>query len=271
MNAPAKINGVRHARLGPSSSEIWLTCESAPARWKLAPAPKPGPAARQGTLAHTLCEAALIKGRLGRWLDMTFLVEGEPVVVDQEMLDAVSLYAAYVSSIRDSGWRAVESEVSLAWLWDKAPSEEIFGTADFAASAFRVLHVVDFKYGRGKAVDPEKNPQLSCYGVGAFGQLKREKPEIARHIDTVRLTIVQPRAGSRPVREWETPLGDLMFWAYGALRPAVDRILRGKPGPLTPGSHCWFCAASADCEAYRSHRAQREIGLYPDWVDEEEI
>ena len=49
----------RHARLGPSSSDIWLTCLGAPAEWAKYPPKVVGFAAKEGTLAHALCEAAL--------------------------------------------------------------------------------------------------------------------------------------------------------------------------------------------------------------------
>jgi hypothetical protein len=265
----------RHARLGPSSSDIWLTCLAAPAEWAKHPPRQVGFAAKEGTLAHALCEAALTLNALPWTEGMKFKVDGEEIEVTQEMLNAVSLFAATTGRISDaSDWRIVEQEVSLGWLWGAAaPPEDVFGTADFAAADPFTLYVLDFKFGRGKAVKPEGNTQMLCYAVGALGRLLRERPDLAATIEAVSLVIVQPRAGGAPVRSWTLSVGDLMYWAYAVLKPAVERIARGQGLQLVAGAHCYFCAASLACPAYRRLKLQRSIDSFPDYdpeLEEEE-
>jgi hypothetical protein len=271
----------RHARLGPSSSDIWLTCLGAPAEWAKYPPKVVGFAAKEGTLAHALCEAALKLNAVPWTEGMKFKVDGEEIEVTQEMLNAVSLFAVTTSRISDfSHWRMVEEEVSLGWLWAPtngaaaAPPEEVFGTADFAACDAITLYIVDFKYGRGKAVHPEGNTQELCYAVGVLGRLMRERPELAASIESVCMLIVQPRAGGAPVRSWTLSVGELLYWAYAVLKPAIERIVAGRGLQLVAGNHCYFCAASIECPAYRRLKLQRSIDSFPDYdpeLDEEGV
>jgi|SRR5215472_1344054 len=253
---PLKLDEKVHAELGPSSSEIWLTCLQAPREWKRYPPKKAGFAAHEGTLAHTLCEAALMLRGIPWSVGRVFEVEGDKVPVTQEMLNAVQLWVNVTNTISDvSLWRAVEKQVSFAWLWgDRPPATDLFGTGDFMAADPKVLYMLDFKYGQGKVVEVKNNTQLLCYGVGAYGLLTKERPDLAKTIEDVSLAIVQPRAGSSPVRQWSISIGDLLFWAYSVLKPSVDKILSAKPLPLVPGSHCYWCAASRECPAYKTHR-----------------
>ena len=56
--------------------------------------------------------------------------------------------------------------------------------------------VIDLKYGKGVAVEVERNPQMMLYGLGAL-----ELFDAIYDIDTVRMTIYQPRLES--VSTWE--------------------------------------------------------------------
>ena len=261
-----------HARLGPSSSEIWLTCLGAPAEWAKYPRRKVGFAAHQGTLAHTLCEAAFKLKRVP-WKEGTkFIVEGSEIEVDAEMLNAVQLFTNTCLQLADrSDWHLVETEVSTAWLWEAGePPEHVFGTLDFGACDGVAIYVLDFKYGRGKAVQPEGNTQMLCYAISVYLRLLRERPALAASVEVVCLAIVQPRAGGQPVRQWTIPIGELLYWAYSTLKPAVDRIVEGVDVPLTPSNACFWCAASLACPAYRKYRLQKSIDLFPDYDPETE-
>jgi len=258
-----------HARLAPSSSEIWLTCLGAPAEWAKHPPRVVGFAAHEGTLAHTLCEAALSINAVPWKEGQTFTVEGDDIVVDQEMLNCVSLFTATVSRISDfCDWRIIEKAVGVNWLWDGSePPENVFGTLDFGACDGLTLYVVDFKYGRGKAVVVLNNTQLLIYALGMYGRLLRERPDLAGTIENVCLTIIQPRAGGDPVRTWSIPVSELLYWGYAVLKPAIEAIADAHEGdlPLTPGNHCFWCPASRDCPAYKRMRTQRSIDSFPDY------
>ena len=262
----------RHARLGPSSSDIWLTCLGAPAEWAKRPPKKVGFAAHEGTLAHALCEGALTLNAIPWKETQSFDVEGDQVQVTTEMLNAVQLFAQATSSISDAcEWRLFEGEVNLNWLWTGRPPEPLFGTLDFAACDRVTLYIVDFKYGRGKGVRVDRNTQLLMYALGAYERLKRERPDLAATLDNVCLVIIQPRAGGNPVRSWALSLGDLLYWGYSTLKPAVDEIARNPSPPLVAGNHCYFCAASYDCETYARLRVQRSIDSFPDYDPELDV
>lgn len=266
----------RHARLGPSSSDIWLSCPGAPGEWDKHPdrstTVTAGLAAKEGTLAHTLCEAAIQLQDIPWKEGMKFEVAGAEIVVTTEMLNAVSLYCTTIMSIADiASWVAVEKQLSYKWLWKDLPVDDLFGTTDFAAFADRVLYVIDFKFGRGKAVNVVGNTQLLLYALGAYGQLQKDRPDLAGQIDFVSLAVVQPRAGGSPVRQWTIPVGELFYWAYSTLKPSVEEIIFAvEPLPLRPGNHCFFCAASLECPAYGKLRRQRSVDSFPDWVPENE-
>lgn len=266
---PDKVPEKRHARLGPSSSDIWLKCLGAPAEWPKYPERAPGFAANEGTLAHTLCEAAAQIQGVPWKPGMSFEVDGRVIPITNEMLASVSLYGQTTKLIQDQAfWHIIEKEVSFAWLWDEnPPSEDLYGTSDFAACDWNTLFVVDFKYGAGKAVQPLRNTQLLIYAVGVFGALQKERPDLAASIQNVCLVIVQPRAGGDPVRQWVISLGELLYWAFAVLKPSVDSILSQEPQELVPGNHCFFCQASVGCPAYLAHRHKKAVDSFPDWVE----
>jgi len=199
---------------------------------------------------------------------MTFEVEGDVVTVTDEMLNAVQLYVGITNTISDFAlWRAIEKQVSFAWLWDKPPADDLFGTADFTAADTKVLYLLDLKYGKGKVVNVIGNTQLLCYGVGAYGLLREQRPELARTIEEVSLAVIQPRAGGQAVRQWNIPISELIYWAYAVLKPSVDKILSAELLPLVPGNHCFFCAASRECPAYLKHRLRD--ATFPDLTTQE--
>jgi hypothetical protein len=76
------------------------------------------------------------------------------------------------------------------------------------------------------------------------------------------------------VRQWTISIGELLYWAYAVLKPAIERIVAGRGLKLVAGNHCFFCAASIECPAYRRLKLQRSIDSFPDYdpeLDEEGI
>jgi len=112
------------------------------------------------------------------------------------------------------------------------------------------LHVVDLKYGQGVVVEATGNKQLRYYGLGALLSLSRE---FAKEVNTVTLTIVQPRAAhaAGPIRSETLPVEELIGFAGELL--AAARTTQEPDAPLNPGSHCRFCPASGICPAQREH------------------
>lgn len=133
--------------------------------------------------------------------------------VSDEMIDAVQTYLDYIDVLRSQclfeSEEFIEKSGSLEDLWStikgEAPThywlKNMFGTSDFILEAFidGVLHIVDFKYGAGIAVDPDDNSQLMYYAAAYAG-------EHLPMYDKVALHIVQPRAfhSGGECRAWYT-------------------------------------------------------------------
>jgi hypothetical protein len=102
--------------------------------------------------------------------------------------------AADAERMRPGGeW--VEKRFNLAAFNPPAP---MFGTADFVAydAATKTLHVVDLKYGQGVVVEVDRQPaapllRARCRALDA---------EPGTEIESVHITIVQPRAGTPTAR-----------------------------------------------------------------------
>ena len=134
----------------------------------------------------------------------------------------------------------VEQRVSMT-RW--AP--ECFGTCDCLLIGDGVLHVIDFKYGAGVPVSPEENTQMMLYALGAWDLFSATDD-----IQTVRMSIVQPRIQSEP-ETWEIPENNLIRWAEDFLKPMAKLAWEGK-GELNPGEkQCRWCKAKAQCRAWK--------------------
>jgi Protein of unknown function (DUF2800) len=120
-----------HAELGASSSARWMSC---PGSVPLARPYLGGGAssyAAEGTLAHTIAQAALAKEPLPP-IGTVVEVDGHSVIVTQEMLDAVDVYLDIVKPLlakaQDGG---VEIRVHINSV---PPTAECYGTADLSPS-----------------------------------------------------------------------------------------------------------------------------------------
>ena len=228
----------RHALLSASSSKRWLNCTPS-ARLEEQFAEETGNSvyAEEGTAAHALAEHKLkrcLKRRSKR-----------PVSDYQcdEMEECTGGYVAYAMEQVELARQECKDPVVLIEqrLDYSAYVPEGFGTGDLLIVADRVLTVVDLKYGKGVAVDAEWNPQMMLYGLGAlelFGAIY--------DIDTVRMTIYQPRLES--VSTWEISVPELMEWVETELKPKAQLAINGK-GEFKSGSWCRFCKAKDTCRA----------------------
>lgn len=165
--------------------------------------------------------------------------------IDEEMVESVQLYVDYVRGLVDDVTTCfvdIESKFDLTHVHDG-----MFGTGDAVVYNEKTKHltVADFKYGRGVPVDPQENPQLLTYGVGAVRRNHN------RGLSGVTLTVVQPRCRhpKGAVREWTTDAMTLLEFEQD-LRDAAEAT--EKPdAPLCAGEHCRFCPAAAICPALR--------------------
>ncbi|MDQ3222324.1 MAG: DUF2800 domain-containing protein, partial [Gemmatimonadota bacterium] len=197
---------------------------------------------RAGTAAHAVGEMALRKGvDPDMWLGLT--VEG--VEIDEEMVEAVSVYTAYCTPLMSPGHYWIEHKFSLAAL---NPPGAMYGTADFVAynGGINELEVVDYKNGSGVVVEVNGNKQLRYYALGAALTLTE-----GRRIERVKITVIQPRAGHPDgvIRSETIDYLELIGFANELMEAAKATL--DPNAPLHAGAHCRFCPASATCPEQR--------------------
>ena len=237
---------VKHAVLSASSSERWLNCPPS-ARLCEAYEDKGSDYAAEGTDAHALCEFRL-KQALGIPAD-------DPIEnlswYNEEMEDCAAGYAAYVSELLETAKQTcadpvvmIEQRVDFS-RWVK----EGFGTADCIVIADGVLNICDYKNGQGCLVLADRNPQMMLYALGAL-----EIFDGIYDIDTVRMTIYQPRKSNISVYEMDK--ADLYEWANSELTQKAQLAYECQ-GSFSCGEWCRFCKAKAECR----ERAEANLAL----------
>lgn len=234
----------KHALLGASSAARWIACTPSARATEGLPDQESTYAA-EDTRAHEVCEHAL-RHKLQKWEDgkpFDLLTDWAQWSMPTEMFNAACRYVSFLHeqwvgfSCRPGVF--IEQEVDVSqWV----PGG--FGTCDCLMIGGGLLHIIDFKYGQGVPVSPVRNPQLMYYALGAYALF-----EGLESIDTVRLSIVQPRIQEEP-ETWELPLSDLLSWAREVLQPAAEMAWRGE-GALCPGEHCRFCKAHPACRGWQ--------------------
>lgn len=234
----------KHALLGASSAARWIACTPSARATEHLPEEN-SKYAEEGTRAHEVCEHAL-RHKLKDWENgkpFNLLTDWVHQSTPTEMVNAADRYVSFLHeqwvgfSCRPGVF--IEQEVDVSrWV----PGG--FGTCDCLMIGGGILHIIDFKYGQGVPVNPERNPQLMYYALGAYALF-----DGIEEVDTVRLSIVQPRMQEEP-QTWELPLADLLTWAREVLQPAAELAWRGE-GEFVTGEHCRFCKAHPACRAWK--------------------
>lgn len=235
---------IKHALLGASSAARWIACTPSARATEGLPDQESTYAA-EGTRAHEVCEKAL-RYKLAKWeagKPFDLLSDWAQQSMPTEMFNAANQYVSFLHeqwvgfSCRPGVF--IEQEVDVSrWV----PGG--FGTCDCLMIGGGLLHIIDFKYGQGVPVSPVRNPQLMYYALGAYALF-----DGLESIDTVRMSIVQPRIQEEP-ETWELPLSDLLSWAREVLQPAAEMAWRGE-GAFCPGEHCRFCKAHPGCRGWQ--------------------
>jgi hypothetical protein len=241
-----------HAVLGASSAQRWLNCP--PSAQLTADLPDTaGQAAAEGTLAHAISELKLRKA-LGLISPQAFGKAAKKLRADPlyaaEMEHATDGYVDLVNEIAlglpTAPYIALEQRVEFSrWV------PEGFGTADCIIIGDGVLHVIDFKYGKGVPVPAEGNPQIMLYALGAYLRY-----QFIYDIQRVRMTIFQPRNGGRSDAE-DRPIADLLEWAEGYVAPRAALAAEGK-GDFAVGAWCRFCKVRSTCQARSDYNLELE-------------
>jgi hypothetical protein len=209
--------------------------------------------AAEGTLAHKIGELKLRKRFTTSLTQKKFKAELDKLKTDplynpemdgttDEYLDAVNEIAM---AFLETPYVALEQTVDFSdWVPDG------YGTADCVLIGNGILHVIDYKHGKGVPVPAEGNAQLILYALGAYVRYG-----LFYDIQKVRWTIVQPRNGGvSETPEWDVPF--LLSWAEGYVRPRALMAANGE-GEYRSGEWCRFCKANAVCRA----RSDRNLAL----------
>ena len=231
----------KHAFLSASSSHRWINCPPSAALCAKEPN-KSSPYAQQGTDAHSLCEHKVLAALGQASKDPTESLS----YYDEEMADCTDQYCTYVmEQLQEAKKLCGDPQVLVEQRLDFSRwVPDAFGTGDCLIVADQILHIIDFKYGQGVPVNPERNPQLMYYALGAYSLF-----EGIEEVDTVRLSIVQPRMQEEP-QTWAISLADLLTWAREVLQPAAEMAWKGE-GEFCTGPHCRFCKAHPNCRAWK--------------------
>ena len=230
-----------HALLSASSSKQWLHCPPS-VRLQEGFPNESSVYAAEGTFAHEVCEY-----KVKRYLKERVKRPQSEEYDTEEIEQITDVYAEFVISIieemKANGCEPlafVEERVNYSHI---APSG--FGTADMLiigkdADGRGLLHVCDFKTGKGVFVDADHNSQMMLYALGglaAYGFLY--------DVETVRMSIVQPRLDN--ISTFECSRQELEDWGE-SIKPIAKLAYEGK-GEQHPGDWCRFCRAKPVCKA----------------------
>jgi hypothetical protein len=235
-----------HALLSASGSERWLACPPS-ARLEDSFPESTSVYAKEGTLAHAICELKLRKtfevmpkstyaGRLKK-------LKADPLY-KEEMMEHTDTYYDYIHKIMlaspNNPRLGIERKLDYSHI---AP--EGFGTGDAVIRDGDTLWVIDFKYGKGKPVSAVENTQLMLYAVGAI-----EEYSLTDVYRCVKIVVIQPRL-ENGISEWEVPVEGLLAWA-DSIKPTAQKAFNGE-GEFSAGNHCGWCRAKATCGTRATH------------------
>ena len=229
--------------LGASGAKRWIACPPS-ARLEENFPDSTSTFAQEGTLAHDLAELKLRKHFIEpmgqRKYNSKLKTIKDDVLYQDEMQEHTDAYMDYIKQIAYSynttPYIAAEKRIDYSKY-----VEEGFGTADCIIIAENDMYVIDFKYGKGVAVEAENNAQMQLYALGAYLEYS-----FLYAVENIHLSIVQPRLNSISV--YVTTPEELIEWAEEIIKPAAILAFEGK-GDFKAGEHCRFCRARANCRA----------------------
>ena len=265
-----------HAVLGASGSERWMNCSGSINMSKGMPN-KSSIYAMEGTAAHHLGELCLLQDISadvleGQWITYSGqLLEDEPEVdpggktifydgtllnavdpafpINEQMVRAVNIYLETIDKYMN--WAREKFGVEPQLLVEKSFDlgsvfPGMFGTNDVCIFVpGKCLIVIDYKHGRGKAVEIRGNSQLKYYGLGGTIELCIDPADLPPEIETV---VVQPRKSHKDgfVRSaiYSTEEITVQF-----RQELIDAALATEEldAPLNPGDWCFFCPGKVKC------------------------
>ena len=234
----------QHSDTGASGAHRWMNCPGSVSliktlKWEDEAEPE---YRAEGTAAHAALATCLVEGK-----------DAWEVTDDPVMMDAINVFldVARPLMLASKWWSPGVPYIE----YQMAAPEfhpNFFGAVDFGIVGREVfttgseldhrevLHVLDFKYGVGVAVEVDHNPQAMYYAYGIL--------LLNPTVSWVCMTIVQPRLvwhTDGVVRTFECSAQELRDWAEGTLKPAMVRTERDNG--LLMGDWCIFCPAKLIC------------------------
>lgn len=267
-----------HARKSPSGSVRWAICHASLQREKAVAAPgrKSTPAADWGTVAHDLGEHCLklgdafVEQRRGcrvRVLEDgtcvyapvgTSFYEDSPIVVDDEMIDAVMTYVEFVRKLALGGELHVEQRLSIEHMTGE---DGAAGTTDAGIVFPDELCVIDAKFGFDRvlasyplerelfefAPDEMKTRRLFDDSVKMpntqltmYAEAMRKELEFFHEFKRIRLIVVQPRLGH--IDEYVMDMADFDVWVQW-IREQAAATESDNPRVVPGEKQCKYCEA----------------------------
>lgn len=230
-----------HAKRSPSHASIWGTCTAAPALEAGIP-DKGSSYAAEGTLAHAIAELKVLKKftpmSLTEYKNKLGALKADPLYqpemdgyTDQYVDEIVKICHAFPSK----PYVVAEKRLDMGHI-----VPDCFGTADCVVLYGSILHIFDFKYGKGVPVSAEKNPQMRLYALGAVKEYS-----MLGDITLVCTHIIQPRLDHYESEMLSIDV--LNAWGDELGRRVSEALITG--GSFVPGEHCRFCKAKSICRA----------------------
>ena len=197
----------RHALLSASASHRWLHCPPSVRLGESFP-DRGSDYAAEGSDAHSLCEY-----KLRKLLGMAAADPTENLTwYNAEMEECADQYAAYIAEKIAAAKDTCSDPVVL--IEQRVDFSRYvpdgFGTADCVIIADGILHIIDFKYGKGVEVSADDNPQMMLYAIGAL-----EMFDCLYDVGTISMTIFQPRLSN--ISTSIVAKDSLLEWAAGEL------------------------------------------------------
>jgi hypothetical protein len=233
-----------HSKLAPSASARWLNCPgSVEAIASLNLEELSSPHADEGTNVHTLCEHYLL-GVFDNPFDLIgtqYKGDASLFEVTPEIAENVEAWKSYIYEyLKESDPVCAEYKVPLFY------ADGDTGTADCVGYSVdnQVLHVFDYKNGKGVHVPIEGNTQLRCYGVSAYDAF-----ELVYDIKSVMIHIVQPNKGN--FGSESLSLEEIEEFRKSTCKQS-GLIKSGKKVPRIAGEkQCFWCDFKHQCKEYQ--------------------
>lgn len=251
MKTLVNHSGRAHALLSASKADRWLNCTPS-ARMEEPFDDTTSEAAKEGTLAHELCELLLaveLHGADADEQERFKLIEANPLYSEAMLQHAEDYVVFIMERFNEAKARSKDALISLEQrlnLTDYIP--EGFGTADAVIISDGLLEIIDLKYGKGVPVSADENRQMMLYSLGALREF-----DFMYDLHTVRMTIYQPRLDS--ISSYPMSTDDLRKWAKDELIPRAKMAFDGE-GDFVPGKHCQFCKVKPTCKALADYNLE---------------